>query len=81
MSKSYAHWVLHHRILVIFFALLLVAAMASGIPRLRFSIDYEYFFGPDNPELQAYEKIKAAYTDTDNLVFIVVPKQGDVFSR
>ena len=80
MNKDYAHWVLQHRTLVIVLTLLLVAAMASGIPRLRFSIDYEYFFGPDNPELQAYEKIKAAYTDTDNLVFIVAPKHGDVFS-
>ncbi|OUS00593.1 hypothetical protein A9Q81_10430 [Gammaproteobacteria bacterium 42_54_T18] len=80
MNKNYARWVLQHRTLVIFFTLLLVAVMAGGIPRLQFSIDYEYFFGPDNPELQAYEKIKAAYTDTDNLVFIVVPNQGDVFS-
>lgn len=80
MNKEYAQWILSHRILVIFLTLLLVAAMASGIPRLRFSIDYEYFFGSDNPELQAYERIKAAYTDTDNLVFIIAPKQGDVFS-
>ncbi|OUS27218.1 hypothetical protein A9Q99_15650 [Gammaproteobacteria bacterium 45_16_T64] len=82
MSRTYAHWVLKHRVLVTAITLLMIAAMASGLPRLRFSIDYEYFFGPDNPELQAYEKIKEAYTDTDNLVFIVTPTQGsDVFTQ
>lgn len=81
MNRDYARWVLQHRMLVATLSLLLIASMASGLPRLRFSIDYEYFFGPSNPELQAYEKIKQDYTDTDNLVFIVVPEQGDVFNN
>jgi len=82
MSQKYAHWVLQHRVLVTAITLLVIAAMASGLPRLRFSIDYEYFFGADNPELLAYEKIKEVYTDTDNLVFIVTPTQGDdVFTQ
>lgn len=81
MSHRIAQWIIQHRWWVILANLLLVAGLAYGVKGLHFSINYEYFFGPDNPELQAYDKIKNQYTNTDNLVLIVAPKQGQVFSQ
>lgn len=81
MKHRMANWVVHHPWIVILLSSLLVLACVQGLNKLRFSINYEYFFGADNPQLQAYNKMKETYTDTDNLVFIVVPKSGTVFQK
>jgi len=79
MKHRIAHTVVTHPWKVLLLSVLLVAACAQGLGQLRFSINYEYFFGADNPQLQAYNKMKEAYTNTDNLVFMVIPKSGTVF--
>jgi len=81
MTTRIAEWLIGHRWWVTVFSLSLIALLAMGAKRLSFSIDYEYFFDKGNPELNAYEGLKSQYTDTDNLVFVVEPKTGNVFNR
>lgn len=76
-----ANWVINHPWLILILSILLLGTCIQGLSKLKFSINYEYFFGADNPQLQAYNKMKDAYTDTDNLVFMVIPKDGTVFQK
>ncbi len=61
--------------------LLLVAWLGAGLPRLVFDNDYRMFFSPENPQLQAFEALQNTYTKSDNLLFVLVPRSGQVFSR
>jgi len=56
-------------------------AAGSGGRFLGFSTDYRVFFGDDNPQLQAFERLQNTYTKNDNVIFAIAPKNGQVFSR
>ncbi len=77
----YAWWIVRHPWIVILATLLLVIAMASGGRFLAFKTDYRVFFSDDNPQLLAFEALEAQYTKNDNVMFILVPRDGDVFSQ
>jgi predicted RND superfamily exporter protein len=66
--------------LVLALVLLVVAAAASGARFLEFSNNYRVFFSPDNPELVAFEEFQATYTKNDNILFVLQPADGRVFS-
>ena len=59
---------------------LLVALAASGGRFLTFKTDYRVFFSEDNPQLLAFEELQNTYTKTDNVLFVLAPKNGDVFT-
>ena len=58
----------------------MVVAAGSGVKRLSFDNDYRAYFGPNNPQRLAYEQLQATYTKTDNVMFVLTPAEGDVFS-
>jgi predicted RND superfamily exporter protein len=51
-----------------------------GAQKLSFSNDYRMFFGPDNPQLLAFEKMQNTFNKNDNIMFVITPKDGKVFS-
>ena len=57
-----------------------VLLAATGLPGLRFSDDFRTYFGPDNPELLAFEELEATYAKSDNILFVVRPEGGEVFT-
>lgn len=65
---------------VIVMTLVLVAAAASGGRFLEFSNNYRAFFSEKNPDLVAFEHFQGTYTKTDNILFILQPENGRVFS-
>ncbi len=75
-----AEFVTKRRWLVIFCALLVTVAAASGGQYLEFSSNYRVFFSKANPELQAFEEFQATYTKNDNILFTIMPPEGDVFN-
>ena len=81
MIKNIAEWVIRFRWWVILVTLLLVAVSASGARFLEFSIDYRVFFSKENPELTAFESLQNTYTKNDNVLFVIAPKDGKVFTR
>ena len=81
LEKSFGPWVIKYRWAIIIFSLLLVIAAASGGRFLVFKADYRVFFSGDNPQLQAFDKLEATYSKNDNVLFILTPKDGDVFTR
>ena len=61
--------------------LVVVALASSGGRFLSFDTDYRVFFSEDNPQLQAFERIQNTYTKYDNLLFVLAPADGKVFTR
>ena len=81
MSSRFFNWVLTHRLLVILATVLLVGLAASGARLLSFSNDYRMFFSEENPQLKAFENMQDTYTKVDNVLFVLSPKDGQVFTR
>lgn len=80
-AAKLGEWVVRWRWPCLVATLLFAAITGSGVTRLEFSNDYRAFFSDDNPELQAFEALQKTYTKNDNLLFVVAPKDGAVFSR
>ncbi|MES9968413.1 MAG: MMPL family transporter [Candidatus Thiodiazotropha sp.] len=81
MSESFFRFVLNNRLLVIFLAIVISFAMASGARHLAFNNDYRMFFSEENPQLKAFEQLQNTYTKNDNVLFVITPKDGKVFTR
>jgi predicted RND superfamily exporter protein len=81
MSDRFFQFILNQRWLVIVITLLLSGLMGSGISRLQFNNDYRMFFSEENPQLQAFEQLQNTYTKNDNVLFVIEPQNGRVFTR
>jgi predicted RND superfamily exporter protein len=81
MGKSYGEWLVRWRYLVLMTVIVLVAAAATGMRFLSFKTDYRVFFSEDNPQLQAFEQLQNTYTKTDNVLFVLAPRDGNVFTQ
>ena len=75
-----ADFVIRQRWIVIALTLLVVAAVSSGARFLEFSSNYRVFFSPENPYLVDFENFQETYTKSDNILFIVQPGEGSVFT-
>lgn len=78
---AYGRFIIANRWLVILASLVAVLASAYGMQFLQMNPDSRVFFSKDNPHLQALEQFENTYTKDDNLMYVVAPKGGDVFSR
>ena len=72
--------VLRFRWLIMLATLVAVALAASGGSRLEFTTNYRVFFSPDNPQLLAFEDLENTYTKNDNVLFVLTPADGRVFT-
>jgi predicted RND superfamily exporter protein len=59
----------------------ITACLGSGIQHLAFSNDYRMFFSEANPQLTAFEQLQNTYTKNDNVLFVLAPLDGRVFTR
>lgn len=80
MLTRYAEGVIRFRWLIILLTLLTVGFAARGIGYLAFTNDYRAFFAEENPQLQAFETLQNTYDKSDNVMFILTPKQGTIFT-
>ncbi len=81
MIESYAKTILKFRWIVILLTVLVTLGLASGGRFLVFTNDYRVFFGPDNPQLLAFDKLQETYTKSDNVFIMLEPKSGTVFDK
>lgn len=81
MLERYAGFIVRHPFWVVFITILIVAAAASGARFLSFTTDYRVFFSSENPQLAAFERLQNTYTKNDNVVFVLAPKDGKVFTN
>jgi hypothetical protein len=81
MIDRYARWLLRWRYLVVLVCVAATVAMGWGIQHIGFSSDFRVYFKEDNPELNAFEYLQDVYTKNDNVVYVLQPADGVVFSR
>jgi predicted RND superfamily exporter protein len=80
-TEAFARWVIRFRFPVMLLTLLAAVVLASGGRFLSFASDYRVFFSQSNPQMQAFEALQDIYTKNDNVMFVVTPQRGDVFTR
>jgi len=54
--------------------------LGSGGQNLAFTSDYRIFFSDKNPQLQAYDRLQNVYNRTDNILFVLKPDEGKIFT-
>ena len=77
---GYTRWVIRWRWLVLLACLAGAGLAAVGAKNLGFSNDYRNWFSEENPELQAFEAVQNIYTKQDNVLIVLEPRDGNVFS-
>ena len=73
--------VIKYRWPVLILSILLFMAFGSGGAKLGFDGDYRVFFKKDNPQLIAYEALQKKYTQDDNVLIVIEPKDNQVFTN
>ncbi|MCP8900599.1 efflux RND transporter permease subunit [Gilvimarinus xylanilyticus] len=79
-AARYADWVIRWRWWVLLASIALAILAASGGRFVQMNNDYRVFFSEDNPQRQAFEQLQRTYTKVDNILFAVVPREGEGFS-
>lgn len=80
MTRSLAEWLVRWRWILFISAVALVTLGAGGARLLTFSNDYRVFFSKQNPQLLAFENLQNTYTKSDNILFVLAPTDGKVFT-
>lgn len=80
MNNTFASWIVKWRWLVLPVTLLIIGYAFTGGRFLSFTSDYKIFFSGDNPQLLAFEKLQDTYTKNDNVLLVIAPKGGQVFT-
>jgi len=81
MTTNYAEGVIRYKWLVILLSVLLVMAMGYGTLFLTFTNDYRVFFSKENPQLLAFENLQDTYSKNDNVMMVLVPEDGEIFTE
>jgi predicted RND superfamily exporter protein len=80
-EKDFGHWVVRNRWLIIIITILWVFAAGSGMQFLTINNDVRVFFSEKNPQLQTLETLENKYTKDENVLFVIAPKDKNVFTR
>jgi predicted RND superfamily exporter protein len=81
MVKGYAEFIIRHKVSAVILSLIMIGAMGTGAQHLTFTNDYQVFFGENNPQLLAFENIQDTYSKNDNVMLLLVPESGKVFTN
>ena len=66
---------------VILLSVLIVALCSLGLSRLAIDSDLRVFFSKDNPQLLQLEAMENTYIKNENILLVIAPHDGRVFSR
>jgi len=79
-AKNWAKFVIKHKWKVLIATILLAFGLASQ-GKMEFDGDYHVFFNKSNPELEAFDALQEKYTKLDNVILVLSPSNGDVFTK
>ena len=79
-AAHYATWIVKYKWPVLILGIIALLMAASGARFLGFVTDYRVFFSPDNPKLVSFETLQNTYTKNDNVLYVVAPRSGKVFT-
>ena len=81
VDYAYGRWIVRNRWVVLVLSIIAFAIAASGVRFLTMNPDARVFFSEDNPHLVALEQLENTYVKAENLLFILAPQDGEVFTR
>lgn len=78
-GNALARFSVKRKWLTILLCVLVTMIGGYGGQHLKFSGDYQIFFGSENPELKTFLQFEGTYGKADNIAFVVIPKEGDIY--
>ncbi|WP_428353348.1 hypothetical protein [Methyloprofundus sp.] len=81
LSSQIGEFSVKHPWWVLLLSLIFIGLSGAGIKGLEFTNNYRVFFGEDNPQLLAFDALQKTYSKSDNVMILVEPASGDVFTR
>lgn len=78
--NRYSTWVVNHPFIALLLTAIFLLSAMAGAKNLQFKSDYREFFSAENKQLKAFDALEKMYTKNDNVMFIVTPKDGSVFT-
>jgi len=81
MALAFSRWVIRWRWLIVISTLLIIGAISSGAQYIELSGSYRAYFSKVNPQLMAFDQLQNTYSKNDNVMFVVAPKDGKIFTR
>ncbi|MGX1928802.1 efflux RND transporter permease subunit [Flagellimonas sp. 2504JD4-2] len=79
-AKNWANFVIKYKWPVLILSILLAMGLGSQ-GKMEFDGDYHVFFSESNPELEAFDALQEKYTKDDNIIVVLAPKNGNVFTK
>ena len=76
-----ANWTIKWRWPVVIGSLLITILFGYGAKNIGFNSDYRVFFSDENPQLNAFDALQDKYTKDDNILIVVEPEDGNVFTN
>jgi predicted RND superfamily exporter protein len=62
MLEKYIHWIIAQRKWITSLSILMVIIISYGATKLIFTSDFRAYFGPDNPQLLAFEEMEKTFS-------------------
>jgi predicted RND superfamily exporter protein len=81
MANHFSKVVISHPKKFTFLGIALCLSLSIGAANLAYDYSYRAYFTNDHKQLIDFDAIKNKFSDTDNLIFAIKPKQGDVFTQ
>ena len=79
-ADRFCRWLVDRAGAVAAAAVLAVVAAGLGMTQLRLETDDSIFFDDDNPNYMAEQALQRDYGRTDNVMYVIAPKSGSVFT-
>ncbi|MCP5207264.1 MAG: MMPL family transporter [Hahellaceae bacterium] len=79
-ATNFAALVVTHPVAFLMLSLLLFVVTAMGNAHYRNTLNYQFFFSADNPQLAAFEKLQDDYAKTEAVFIALAPADGNVFT-
>lgn len=81
MLENYIRWVIAQRKWLTALLILIVIIVSFGVTKLTFTSDFRAYFGPENPQLIAFESMEKTFSKQENVYFYIHAKHGDLFTN
>jgi len=79
-AKNWAKAVIKNKWIVLLASVMLAMGLGSQ-GKMEFDGDYHVFFSESNPELEAFDALQDKYTKDDNVILVLSPSNGNVFTK
>ncbi len=80
MTRRFANAIIQYRYIVIIVTLIITGIAGSGVRYIKISTEARDNFGPDNPQLVAFENLEETFSRVENIFFAIAPDDGQVFT-